>query len=176
MVAAIRALTELLLHSDAVATTDDIAAVAAMIGRPPQADFDVVVRGADAMPVVIRNAPFLHDGTPMPTRYWLVDPELTFAISRLESAGAVKQLDAELDPLAVQAAHDRYAAERDAAISVAHVGARPSGGVAGTARGLKCLHAHYAHWLVTHDDVVGERVHEMLQHSGGAPVTETEIA
>ena len=164
-----------LLHSHGVASTDDIAAVAAMIGRPPQAEFDVVVRGDDSQPIVIRNAPFLHDGTPMPTRYWLVDPALTFAISRLESAGAVKQLDAELDPAAIQAAHDCYSAERDAAISVDHVGARPSGGVAGTARGLKCLHAHYAHWLVTHDDVVGERVHQMLQASGGAPITETEI-
>ena len=25
-------------------------------------------------PVVLRNAPFTRDGTPMPTRYWLVDP------------------------------------------------------------------------------------------------------
>lgn len=166
----------MLLHSDAMATPDDIAAVAAMIGRPPQAEFDVVVRGADAQPVVIRNAPFLHDGTPMPTRYWLVDPPLTFAISRLESAGAVKQLDAELDPRAVQAAHDRYAAERDAVIPSDHVGARPSGGVAGTARGLKCLHAHYANWLVTGDDVVGERVHAMLQSAPSAPITETETA
>ena len=32
------------------------------------------MRGAHGDPVVIRNAPLLDDGTPMPTRYWLVDP------------------------------------------------------------------------------------------------------
>ena len=158
-----------------MASDYDTAAVAALIGRLPQADFEVVVRGADDAPVVIRNAPFLDDGTPMPTRYWLVDPRLTFAISRLESSGAVKSLDGELDPVAVQAAHDRYAAERDAAIPLDYTGPRPSGGVAGTARGLKCLHAHYAHWLVTGDDVVGARVDELLHSALSAATNEQDL-
>ena len=153
-----------LTEASGAAHLDDVGAVTAMIGRPPQAAFDVVVRNASHEPVVIRNAPFLHDGTPMPTRYWLVDPALTSSISRLESAGAVKALEADIDPAAIQDAHDRYAAERDSAIPIGHVGARPSGGVAGTARGLKCLHAHYAHWLATGDDPVGQRVHEMLHN------------
>ena len=38
----------------------------------PAGAFDVVVRDADGDPVVIRNAPLLDDGTPMPTRFWLV--------------------------------------------------------------------------------------------------------
>lgn len=49
-------------------------AVERLLGRAPMADFEVVVRDAAGAPRVIRNAPFLHDGTPMPTRYWLVDP------------------------------------------------------------------------------------------------------
>ena len=159
-----------------MASDYDTAAVAALIGRLPQADFEVVVRGADDAPVVIRNAPFLDDGTPMPTRYWLVDPRLTFAISRLESSGAVKVLDGELDSRAVQAAHDRYAAERDASIPLDYAGPRPSGGVAGTARGLKCLHAHYALWLVTGDDVVGARVDELLRSASGAATNEQDLS
>ena len=46
----------------------DQAAVEALLGRPLMGDFEVVVRHPDGAPVVIRNAPLLHDGTPMPTR------------------------------------------------------------------------------------------------------------
>jgi hypothetical protein len=52
--------------------SDDREAVAALLGRAPQGQFVVVVRSASGEPVVIRNAPLLDDGTPMPTRYWLV--------------------------------------------------------------------------------------------------------
>ena len=54
----------------------------------------MVVRGEDGGPAVIANAPFLFDGTPMPTRYWLVDPDLREAVSRLESTGGVRQAEA----------------------------------------------------------------------------------
>ena len=95
---------------------DDLAAVEALLGRPVQGDFEVVVRHADGSPVVLRNAPLMHDGTPMPTRYWLVgEPERTL-VSRLEAAGGVRQAEAEIDAGELAAAHDRYAAERDAAL------------------------------------------------------------
>ena len=51
----------------------------------------------------------------MPTRYWLVDRALSVSVSRLESAGGVRAAEAAVDPDALQAAHDAYAAERDAA-------------------------------------------------------------
>ncbi|MGH9157858.1 MAG: DUF501 domain-containing protein, partial [Acidimicrobiales bacterium] len=62
-------------------SADEIA-VGLLLGRPPQGDFEVVVRGPDGGPAVIRNSPLLADGTPMPTRYWLVDEELRRAVSR----------------------------------------------------------------------------------------------
>ena len=49
----------------------------------------MVVRQADGAPMVIANEPLLVDGTPMPTRYWLVDPALRESVSRLEAAGGV---------------------------------------------------------------------------------------
>ena len=58
------------------AQRDDDEAVAALLGRDPGGAFTVVVRRDDGRPVVIANEPFLRDGTPMPTRYWLVDPDL----------------------------------------------------------------------------------------------------
>jgi hypothetical protein len=126
-----------------------------LLGRPPQGAYEVVVRDADGDPVVLRNAPFLDDGTPMPTRYWLIGPHEVVAVSRMESTGAVRQAEAEIDAAAVADAHRRYALERDAAIAPDHVGPRPSGGVAGTRTGVKCLHAHYAWHLAGGDDPVG---------------------
>ena len=140
----------------------DRAAVAALLGRPPQGHFDVVVRGPDGRPVVIRNDPFLADGTPIPTRYWLVDPDLRRAVSRLEASGGVRAAEAAVDLDQLARAHARYAAERDAAVPPGHTGHRPSGGVGGTRTGVKCLHAHYAWYLAGGDDPVGRWVAERL--------------
>ena len=41
-------------------------------------------------------------------------------------------------------------------------GPRPTGGVGGTRRGVKCLHAHYAWYLAGGDDPVGRWVAEQL--------------
>ncbi len=144
---------------------NDVDAVTALLGRRPLAAFDVVVRRADSAPVVIRNAPLLADGTPMPTRYWLVDPELNREIGRLEAAGGVDRAEAEVDSAALAATHVRYAAERDAAIPAGHQGPRPHGGVGGTRVGVKCLHTHYAHFLATGDDPVGAWTAQHLPES-----------
>jgi uncharacterized protein len=141
---------------------DDVALLTERLGRAPEGDFEVVVRNADGSPVVIRNAPFLRDGRPMPTLYWLVDPAVRAAVSRLESGGGVRTAEAAVDPDELAAAHAAYAADRDAAIDPGHTGPRPSGGVGGTRRGVKCLHAHYAFFLAGGDDPVGRWVGEQL--------------
>ena len=137
------------------ATVDDRDAVRALLGREPLADFEIAVRDDAGAPVVIRNAPFTADGTPMPTRYWLVDADWNRAVSRLEAAGGVREAEAVVDPTAIAAAHRTYAAERDAGIPPDHTGPRPSGGVGGTRLGVKCLHAHVAWYLAGGPDAVG---------------------
>jgi hypothetical protein len=144
-------------------THADLDSLTRLLGRTPRGAFEVVVRDAAGEPVVIRNAPLLDDGTPMPTRYWLVDPQLSTRVARLEAAGGVRAADAAVDPDALQAAHDRYARERDAALPAGHTGPRPHGGVGGTRRGVKCLHAHYAYHLAGGDDPVGRWVEEHLE-------------
>jgi hypothetical protein len=129
--------------------------VARQLGRPPAGAFTVCVRRADGTPAVIANEPLLGDGRPMPTRYWLVDGRLRAAVSRLEADGGVRRAEREVDPAALAAAHGSYAAERDAQLPGHHRGPRPSGGVGGTATGVKCLHAHLAYWLAGGDDPVG---------------------
>jgi uncharacterized protein len=140
----------------------DFEAVAALLGRRPAGAFSVVRRRPDGTPVVIENAPFLSDGTPMPTRYWLVDPDLSAEVSRLESAGGVRRAEAEVDPEALAEAHRAYARARDALIPEGTFGPRPAGGVGGTRKGVKCLHAHLAWWLAGGDDPVGDWVARQL--------------
>jgi uncharacterized protein len=144
----------------------DAAAVRALIGRIPTAGFAVVVRDGLGGPVVIRNEPFLADGTPMPTRYWLVGSRAVRSVSRLEADGGVRRAGEAVDRRELAGAHCRYAAERDAAIPVTHQGPRPTGGVGGTRVGVKCLHAHYAWFLAGGDDPVGRWVAEQLGTSG----------
>lgn len=144
---------------------DERAVVAERLGREPMGDYEVIVRDDAGAPVVIRNAPFLADGTPMPTRYWLVDRAVCIAVDRLEATGGVKAAEAAIDPETLARAHARYAADRDGAIARDHAGPRPHGGVGGTRRGVKCLHAHFAWHLAGGDDPVGRWVAERLAHS-----------
>lgn len=139
----------------------DLVAVRALLGRDPKGPFRVVVRDADGAPVVIRNGPLLDDGTPMPTRYWLIGAAEVRAVGRLESAGGVRDAERAVDAELLADAHRRYAAERDAEVpdEAEH---RPRGGVGGTRQGVKCLHAHYAFHLAGGDDPVGRWVAEHL--------------
>jgi hypothetical protein len=147
---------------------DDRARVTELLGRAPAGAFEVVVRDETGDPVVIRNAPFLDDGTPMPTRFYLVGTELVRDVSRLEAGGGVKAAEAAIDPDELAALHQRYEAERDAEIDPAHSGPRPSGGVGGTRVGVKCLHAHVAHHLAGGDDPVGRWALEQLGGDAGS--------
>jgi len=132
------------------------------LGRPLRARSEVVARCHLGLPVVVQVPPHLEDGTPFPALYWLTCPLATTRIGRLEGAGGVKRMEskAAADPefaAALETAHADYAAERDAL--VANDGApRPTGGIGGTSRGVKCLHAHYAHQAAGGENPVGELV------------------
>jgi hypothetical protein len=145
-----------------VASPADIQRVTELLGRSPQGDFEVVVRSSNGDPIVVQNAPLLFDGTPMPTLFWLVGKKEYVAVARLESIGGVDQSEAEVPEEDIAAAHLRYRVLRDSLLPPQHTGPKPSGGVAGTRRGVKCLHAHYAWFLAGGDDPVGKWVAEHL--------------
>jgi exopolyphosphatase/guanosine-5'-triphosphate,3'-diphosphate pyrophosphatase len=95
-------------------------------------------------------------GAPFPTTFWLTCPDAVRAVSRLEAEGWISRLNERLeaDPgfaEAVAHAHAEYARER----ARDDPSAEWHGGVGGTRKGLKCLHAHYANHLAGGDDVVG---------------------
>jgi len=147
-------------------TPTDLEAVTELIGRPPMGTFEVVLRRADRSPVVLSNEPLLHNGRPMPTRFWLADRALRRVVGRLESEGGVGRAEAEVPWDEIEATHAAAAAERDGRIPAGYHGHRPSGGVGGTRLGVKCLHAHYANHLAGAYDAVGLWVEAQLEEMG----------
>lgn len=111
--------------------------------------------------MVVRNAPLLHDGTPMPTRYWLTGRDVLRHVSRLEAAGGVRPRKPRYRPTRSPQPM-RATKPTQAAMPADWAGPRPHGGVGGTRLGVKCLHAHYAHHLAGGDDPVGRWVAELL--------------
>ena len=141
---------------------DDQAVVAAQLERPLRALSQAVARCPLGLPTAVAVPPLLDDGTPFPTRYWLTCPLAATRVGRIESIGGVKAMErwVESDP-AIEARFLatglRYAAERDLLVpdEAPH---RPTGGVAGSRRGVKCLHAQYADHVAGKDNPVGEMV------------------
>jgi hypothetical protein len=132
----------------------DIAAVTRQLGRPPRGMRRVAHRCPCGLPDVVETAPRLPDGSPFPTLYYLTCVRACAAASRLEAAGAMRQMTARLaaDPVlraAYGRAHGEYAASRAAVAAAA--GVRPLPPDAATAGGMpdrvKCLHALAAHEL-----------------------------
>jgi hypothetical protein len=138
--------------TDAAAT--DAAVVALQLGRPPRGLRQVAHYCPCGLPDVVETAPRLADGTPFPTLYYLTCPRAVAAISRLEAAGVMRQMQERLASdaalrAAYQAAHRDYLARRDEAARAAGVaplppGTQSAGGMPGR---VKCLHALAAHEL-----------------------------
>jgi hypothetical protein len=125
----------------------------------------VAARCRYGLPVVVRTAPLLPDGTPFPTLYWLACPAARVAVGRLEAAGWNARLSERVatDPelaAAHAAAHAGYLAQRDA---IAPLEGDP--GVGGLPGRVKCLHALYAHHAATGADPVGRIVARWLTRS-----------
>ncbi|MFT3663364.1 MAG: DUF501 domain-containing protein [Gordonia sp. (in: high G+C Gram-positive bacteria)] len=121
--------------------------VAAQLGREPRGVLEISYTTPDGLPAVVKTAPRLPDGTPFPTLYYLTDPRLTSACSRLESGGVMRAMTARLHDDAELAAgyrvaHESYLAERDALESL---GTDFTGG--GMPDRVKCLHVLVAHSL-----------------------------
>jgi len=132
----------------------EAAAVARQLGRPPRGLRQVAHRCPCGLPDVVETAPRLADGTPFPTLYYLTCPRAVAAISRLEAAGVMRQMQERLATdaalrAAYEAAHRDYLARRDEAARAAGVAPLPpdtqsAGGMPGR---VKCLHALAAHEL-----------------------------
>jgi exopolyphosphatase / guanosine-5'-triphosphate,3'-diphosphate pyrophosphatase len=134
----------------------DLSIVRKQLGREPTVPFTVVARCPGGHPLVIRNAPLDRDGHPFPTRFWLTCPLAVKSAARLESEGWIVRWNAQAEKdetlaAALAAAHEEYARERSRGFPQALAW----GGVGGAARGVKCLHAHYANHVAGGRDPIG---------------------
>ena len=132
------------------------------IGREVRGAVAVAARCRYGLPTVVRTSPFLPDGTPFPTLYWLSCPAAGAAVGRLEAAGWNARLSERVATspelaAAHRAAHEQYLAQRDA---LGRLADEP--GVGGLPGRVKCLHALYAHELATGADPVGRIVRQVV--------------
>ncbi|MFM9378474.1 DUF501 domain-containing protein [Gordonia sp. VNK21] len=129
------------------ASEEQLKVVAEQLGREPRGVLEISYTTPDGRPAVVKTAPRLPDGTPFPTLYYLTDPRLTSACSRLESGGVMREMTGRLafnQKLAdgYRAAHESYLAERNA---IESLGTDFTGG--GMPDRVKCLHVLVAHSL-----------------------------
>ena len=132
----------------------DEAVVRRQLGRPPRGVRRVAHRCPCGLPDVVETAPRLPDGTLFPTLYYLTCPRATAAVSRLEAAGLMRQMQARLAEVpglrqAYLNAHRDSLARRDEAARTAGLEPLPPGAqsAGGMPDRVKCLHALVAHEL-----------------------------
>lgn len=144
------------------------------LGRRLRGEVGVAARCPHGIVEVIATSPLIDGGTPFPTLYWLTCPLLQRAVSGLESEGfrkvlRRKALDIPGFAEELRQAEMDYTRERDRWAAELGAGDRIRGyfkgreGVGGTrAGGLKCLHAHLAHFLAGGNNPVGAEVLKAL--------------
>ena len=138
-----------------VPSAADLETLSRQLNRPVRDVVEIGARCVCGNPLVATTAPRLSSGIPFPTTYYLTHPVITAAVSRLEAAGVMNEMNAELGQDAELAAayaraHDEYLAVRDAIGERSGTGAVPE--IAGVSAGgmptrVKCLHVLAGHSL-----------------------------
>jgi hypothetical protein len=146
--------------------SDDLAAVAAQLGRPPRGTRAVGHRCPCGLPDVVVTDPRLPDGTPFPTTYYLTCPRAASQIGTLEGSGTMREMEARLarEPdlaAAYRSAHEAYLADRAALGDVPETAGVSAGGMPDR---VKCLHVLAAHALAAGPGVnpLGDEVLDRL--------------
>ena len=159
------------------------------LGREPRGEIKVVRTCSFDMPEVITTYPVITPGkngkgiTVFPTTFWLTCPKLNRAVANLEARGWIDRIKGMLRDNRdarerLLKAHRHYASVRMGLLtpddretlkrefpSILHV--LEETGVAGikdvtNPEAVKCLHAHYAHYLAGYDNPIGEWVDAAL--------------
>jgi hypothetical protein len=154
--------------------------VAALLGRKPRGLEAIPVSREDGTPMVIRVCSLVDD-KPFPTLFWLVDPELCYAIDRAEAGGLIKRLQGVVDNdpglrAAMREDHRAHIALRDEYMSDATrqrlgelgfgdvLATKGIGGIGDFSR-IRCLHTWYAAHLVV-PNTVGRLLDEYWASQG----------
>ncbi|WP_285320108.1 DUF501 domain-containing protein [Pseudarthrobacter sp. lyk4-40-TYG-27] len=138
-------------------TAHDLDVLSRQLGRPVRDVVEIPARCVCGNPLVAATAPRLSNGTPFPTTFYLTHPVITSAVSRLEAAGVMNEMNDQLagDPAlaaAYRSAHDEYLAARNAIGERSGIGPVPE--IDGVSAGgmpvrVKCLHVLVGHSLAS---------------------------
>jgi hypothetical protein len=150
---------------------DDIRILKAQLNRTPVGVVGIAARCEKGFPIVTVNEA-LADGKPFPTLYWLTCPLIVKAISKLEGNSWSDRMkenieeDAELEDR-LKRAHIDYRNKRLEASAYSgshseHIVFKTGIGGVDNEAGIKCLHAHYAHYLASGENPLGEIVHKLV--------------
>lgn len=133
----------------------DLEVLSRQLGRPVRDVVEIPARCVCGNPLVAATSPRLSNGTPFPTTFYLTHPVITSAVSRLEAAGLMNEMN---DRLAADAglaaryrsAHEAYLASRAEIGARSGIGAVPE--IDGVSAGgmptrVKCLHVLVGHSL-----------------------------
>ena len=133
----------------------DLDVLSRQLGRPVRDVVEIPARCVCGNPLVAATSPRLSNGTPFPTTFYLTHPVITSAVSRLEAAGLMNDMNARLAADAglaarYRAAHEAYLASRAEIGARSGIGAVPE--IDGVSAGgmptrVKCLHVLVGHSL-----------------------------
>ncbi|MCX6497695.1 MAG: DUF501 domain-containing protein [Arthrobacter sp.] len=133
----------------------DLDVLSRQLGRPVRDVVEIPARCVCGNPLVAATSPRLSNGTPFPTTFYLTHPVITAAVSRLEAAGLMNEMNERLGadaPLAddYRAAHEAYLVSRAEIGARSGIGAVPE--IDGISAGgmptrVKCLHVLVGHSL-----------------------------
>lgn len=153
-------------------TAHDLEVLSRQLGRPVRDVVEIPARCVCGNPLVAATAPRLSNGTPFPTTFYLTHPVITSAVSRLEAAGVMNNMNEQLAAdaglaAAYRAAHGEYLAARDAIGRRSGIGPVPE--IDGVSAGgmptrVKCLHVLVGHSLAAGSGVnpLGDQALDMI--------------
>lgn len=164
-------------------TEQDSKILCTQMGKAPKGVLGIACRCKYGYPQVIVNRPVRveeEEVNVFPTLFWLTCPYLKTEVSRLESMGLIGEYQEELEnspELAeeMERVHKGYAQVRLGLVPTKVQGKLKDvypalykvleetgvGGIRGN-EGIKCLHTHLADYLIRKDNVIGQRVYDLL--------------
>ncbi len=154
---------------------NDLRIIEESLGRTPRGVRKVCVRDKTGSPVVITVDPIVN-ARPFPTYYWLVHKKLVKEISKIESYSFIRYLEKDVIAKNTELQHclrrdtNRYRQQRWQALALLQEYSSINkkyknllkrvgiGGIRDTTK-VRCLHMHYAHYLID-DNIIGQILEE----------------
>lgn len=151
---------------------EQLAIIEHQLGRKPRGLVGIAHQTKDGLPVVLQMRSLVDD-QPFPTLYWLCSRELHHALAEIETAGWVKQIEAQL--LEDESLRNRYLKNQQDYVAERWQQMFPEDkqrietlgftslfdklGIGGIAQWdkVRCLHMQYAHHLCG-ENVIGQRL------------------